>query len=344
MSLLRTTRSRVLLLLAGVSFATLPIEADAAVEHPTNDGVGVGVARQDDGGLRLALDAGPAPQGIGPFERFGLWDSAPRQIPTAFRSVVAHYHAEAPAGTERYVGVRASVDGQRWGEWEWDVADGASIRYDGDERWLQHRVVLLGTAERTPMVSAVELKPIPGPRSRQFTGKQATEAPTYRLRVTRQGQVGGRTANGQIVKPRDFFVSLPSWKALSSKGGNEYQVRLSANGRSIVVPVADVGPWNRNDNYWDLARARYSDLPTGWPQDHAAFFENYNGRRAEKGWVRFPSAVDIADGAYWALGLKGVQATVDVTFLWLGDDPGPGPQPRNSSPSQRPEVVLGNRE
>ncbi len=80
----------------------------------------------------------------------------------------------------------------------------------------------------------------------------------------------------------------------------------------------------------------YKDLPVGWPQDHAAYYERYNKRRAEKGYVRFPSAVDIGDGAYWALGLKGAQATVDVTFLWLGTDPGPNPAPRNSAPSRRP--------
>jgi hypothetical protein len=113
-------------------------------------------------------------------------------------------------------------------------------------------------------------------------------------------------------------------------------VRLSANGRSVVVRVADVGPWNRHDNYWDKNRERYKDLPRGWPEDHAAYYEGYNRGRAELGRVRGPTAVDIGDGAYWALGLRNARATVNVTFLWLGTDPGPNPEPINASPSQRP--------
>jgi hypothetical protein len=137
-----------------------------------------------------------------------------------------------------------------------------------------------------------------------------------------------------------MFVSLPSWSVLSSREGNEYMVRLSANGKSVVVPVMDVGPWNRHDNFWSTERERYKDLPVGWPQDHAAYYEGHNKRRAEKGWVRYPSAVDVGDGAYWALGLKGAQATLDITFLWLGEDPGASPEPLNSSPAKRPVVPV----
>lgn len=152
-------------------------------------------------------------------------------------------------------------------------------------------------------------------------------APTYRLRVTRQGMVGETTANGHVIQPNDVFVSLPCRCALSSRDGHEYQVRLSTNGRSLVVPVWDVGPYWTTDDYWNSQRDGFPDLPTGWPADHAAFYENYRNREAELGLVRFPSAVDIGDGAYWSLGLKGDQAVVDVTFLWLGADPGPYPTP-----------------
>jgi hypothetical protein len=180
---------------------------------------------------------------------------------------------------------------------------------------------------------------IPEPRIfyRSSSSEDVPEvAPTYRLHVTRMGMVGGRTANGYRIKPNDMFVSLPSWKSLSSRNGNEYMVRLSANGKSVVVPVMDVGPWNRHDNFWDAERSWYKNLPRGWPQDHAAYYEGHNKRRAEKGFVRFPTAVDVGDGAYWALGLKGAQAVVDVTFLWLGEDPGENPEPLNSRPSERP--------
>jgi hypothetical protein len=148
--------------------------------------------------------------------------------------------------------------------------------------------------------------------------------------------VGKQTANGHIIVPNDVVVSLPCRCVLSTRGGHEYQVRLSSHGRSLIVPVWDVGPYATNDDFWSPQRTGFPDLPVGWPQDHAAYYEGYNERQAERGYVRFPSAVDIGDGAYWSLGLAGAQATVDVTFLWLGDDPGPTPTPRNADPSQRP--------
>jgi hypothetical protein len=134
--------------------------------------------------------------------------------------------------------------------------------------------------------------------------------------------VGGRTANGHIITPRDRFVSLPSWTVLSSKGGHEYQVRLSYKGRSTVVPVYDVGPYNTRDDYWDYERDKFQDLPRGWPEDHAAYYEGYNNGYGDKGYVRFPTAVDVGDGAWWDdLGIVGDQAELDITFLWMGRDP-----------------------
>ena len=337
MSLLRATRGHVLLFLAGVSLAATPFGPEARARQAVTDVDGL--SRSANGWLRLSADAGPAPRVIGDFDRFGMWDSPPARQAYPFRSVKVRYQDEVPLATERFVAVRASADGLRWSEWEWDVANGSTLQWSGAQQWLQHRIVLMGSAGRTPAVSTLELAPQGGENDWKAADAPRT-APTYRLRVTRQGMVGGRTANGHRITPRDMFVSLPSWTALSSKNGNEYKVRLSANGKSVVVPVMDVGPWNHNDNYWDAERARYKDLPVGWPQDHAAYFEKYNRGRAEKGIVRYPTAVDIGDGAYWALGLKGAQATVDVTFLWQGADPGPNPAPRNAQPSKRPEPPV----
>ena len=105
-------------------------------------------------------------------------------------------------------------------------------------------------------------------------------------------------------------------------GTNDYMVRITYNGRTSVAPVYDVGPWNAHDDYWNEQRQRYADLPRGYPEDHAAYFDGYNGGRAEQGRVRFPTAIDIGDGAWWDdLGIKGDRAVVEVTFLWLGSDP-----------------------
>lgn len=341
MSLLRATRSQVLLVLASFSLAP-PAGPDAAARQATRGAEGV--IQSADGALALTDDAPPAPRAMGTFARFGLWDSAPIAFETPFEALTIHYQAQVPASTEQVVAVRASGDGKHWSEWKLPMVDGATARFDRTRRWAQYRMVLLGSATRSPRVSGVRLVPQTLLQAKSDTDTTVTApaalAPTYRLRVTRQGMVGSRTANGHRITRRDFFVSLPSWSVLSSRNGAEYKVRLSANGRSVVAPVMDVGPWNAQDNYWDDNRTRFKDLPTGWPEDHAAYFERYNRRRAEKGWVRFPSAVDVGDGTYWALGLAGEQATVDVTFLWLGTDPGPNPTPRNSHPSQRPVSVA----
>lgn len=146
-------------------------------------------------------------------------------------------------------------------------------------------------------------------------------APTYRVFATRQGRVGRRTANGHIIQPRDRFVALPSWSVLSSRGGREYQVRVTYRNRSVVLPVWDVGPWNTRDDYWSPNR-RYGDLPVGMPMAQAARQQGYNNGRDEFGRrIRQPNGIDIADGAFWDdLGMTDSD-WVEVTFLWLGADP-----------------------
>jgi hypothetical protein len=160
-------------------------------------------------------------------------------------------------------------------------------------------------------------------------------APTYTIFATRQGLVGHRTANGHRIQPRDRFVALPSYTALSSKGGSEFQVRVTYRDRSVILPVWDVGPWNTTDDYWSTDR-RYNDLPVGVPMAQAAYQDGYNnGRDAWGRRVRHPNGIDIADGAFWDdLGMTGSD-WVQVTFLWLGSDPGPPaqaqPQPQQAT-------------
>jgi hypothetical protein len=171
------------------------------------------------------------------------------------------------------------------------------------------------------LCTALMLAPFPS-----VVDAQEGVAPTYTVWATREGLVGQRTANGHIIQPRDRFVALPSWRVLSSKGGNEFQVRVTYNGRSVVLPVWDVGPWNTHDDYWNPTdRERYRDLPVGTPMAQAAVLQGYNGGLDEFGrTIRDPNGIDIADGAFWDdLGMTRT-AKVQVSFLWLGRDPGPG--------------------
>jgi hypothetical protein len=171
--------------------------------------------------------------------------------------------------------------------------------------------------------------------------EQPSSGPTYSVFATREGLVGHRTANGHRIRPRDRFVALPDWDVLSSNGGNEFQVRVTYHDRSVVLPVWDVGPWNTHDDYWSPKR-RYDDLPVGQPMAHAAYHQRYNGGRDEFGRrIRMPNGIDIADGAFWDdLGMT-KSDVVQVTFLWLGADPGAGQAPP-AEPGPNPVAIEPN--
>lgn len=154
---------------------------------------------------------------------------------------------------------------------------------------------------------------------------QQADAPTFRVFATREGLVGHVTANGHIIQPHDHFVALPSWKVLCSYQGSEYQVRITYKGRTTIAPVWDVGPWNTNDEYWTRERRFYTDLPVGVPMAQAAYMQGYNGGLDMYGRrISNPNGIDIADGTFWdALGMTR-NDWVEVSFLWMGRDPGPG--------------------
>lgn len=201
---------------------------------------------------------------------------------------------------------------------------------------LRHLLSLAILALLTTMASRVTA----GPATEE---PQQALAPTYRIFATREGLVGQMTANGHIIRPRDRFVALPSWSVLAPRGSDKFRVRLTYNGRTVVVPVWDVGPWNTRDDYWSPTR-RYKDLPVGMPMAQAAVLHGYNGGRDEQGRrIREPNGIDIADGTFWDdLGMTRSD-WVEVTFLWLGADPGPGnavpisvPAPAASPPSPPP--------
>ncbi len=145
-------------------------------------------------------------------------------------------------------------------------------------------------------------------------------AVTFRLFATREGLVGGTTANGHVIKERDHFVALPSRLALAKKDGYDKRVLIAYNGKQAVAPVWDVGPWNTRDNYWDVPEARQTGkgLPRGWPAAQSQFFDNYTNGISDKGYdVANPAGIDIGDGTF----LDDLKMTgsdwVDVTFLWL---------------------------
>lgn len=65
-----------------------------------------------------------------------------------------------------------------------------------------------------------------------------------RVKATREGLVGKRTATGYVIEEHVPFVALPSTVALHLW----VKVTNPANGHSIKALVLDVGPWNTNDH------------------------------------------------------------------------------------------------
>src|SRR5437868_13508455 len=113
----------------------------------------------------------------------------------------------------------------------------------------------------------------------------AASAPTVRLWATREGLIGRTTAAGHLISENDHFVALPSRKALNRS------VIVSYHGKSVTAPVLDIGPWNRDEAWWETgsARGQVQDLPRIVPEVGAAYHEGYNdGRDASGRVVTFP--------------------------------------------------------
>ena len=197
-------------------------------------------------------------------------------------------------------GAAASVDvrGLRarggWTEWEPGVptsgpAAARSLRAVLPEPVVdvQARLVL------TPPTDAGWAMPGPVVRDLTLTAHVATRTNAaakrdprrYRVFATREGLVGGTTANGHVIGERDLFVALPSRRALAPRDSSDYTVKVCApTGRCAFAPVWDVGPWNTRDDYWNAEkREQWRDLPPGVPQAQAARQDGYNGGKDQFG-------------------------------------------------------------
>lgn len=268
--------------------------------------------------LKLAAHA-PAPSIFQPHPRFGVAMSGVVELPGVFRIRDLLFARTLPDGSELLLEIRGEVDGG-WTEWRGVEAlralDGAAA--------LQLRALLLAAPDggsptlRSATVRAEQLAPDSVPVSASAFGP-----PTATLWATREGLVGGTTANGHVIVERDRFVALPSTRPLNGRGQYDYVVRVAYQGRVAQAPVWDVGPWNIHDDYWNEARERFADLQRWTPEAEAAYFSDYNGGRDEFGrFVTIPTSIDLADGTFWDdLGMTG-NDWVQVTFLWL-DAPSP---------------------
>jgi hypothetical protein len=306
---------------AGAEPAASTWSADLAEGETAGVALDRGTARLDPDDTFLAAaeeepaDGEPRPTGLLTFPS--------RRLTTPTDRVTAVLDAEVPAGASATVDVRARRGNGGWTEWVPAVrdADLLTVALPTRTSEVQTRLVLAGDPAVGPVV-----------RGARFTAHPATTGLTegtdqgpplaYQVFATREGLVGGTTANGHVIGPRDHFVALPSRRALAPRGRGDYSVKVCApNGRCAFAPVWDVGPWNTRDDYWNPAphRQQWGDLPQGLPQAQAAHLDGYNGGRDQYDRrVANPAGIDLGDGMFWdALGLTG-NAWVSVEYLWTG--------------------------
>ncbi|WP_326946739.1 hypothetical protein OG439_46690 [Amycolatopsis sp. NBC_01307] len=233
--------------------------------------------------------------------------------------VSAAVGADVPAGTSVEVDVRGRTGLNDWTEWTpAGTALGASVGS------VQVRISLHSTTDGVaPAVRSVALSADSVPR---VDALAATTPLTYKVYGTREGLVGGTTANGHKIVSHDHFVSFPSVKSVSPKGTGNYTARVcrTDGSKCEYAPVWEVGPWNIHDDYWNPAsvRAEFKDLPQGKPEAQAAYLDGYNGKKDDSGrTVLNPAGIDLADGVFWdGLGMSD-NGYVNVTYLWTGSGP-----------------------
>lgn len=257
----------------------------------------------------------------------GLLTLPARRVDTPVDRVDATLTLAAGSPATASLDVRGLRAGGRWTEWEPATRTGGTMTMTAalpdPVVAVQARLVLApGDDGAGPAVRNLTLTAHPTTR----TGAAATREPRrHRVFATREGLVGGTTANGHVVTERDMFVALPSRRALAPRDTSDYAVKVCApTGRCAFAPVWDVGPWNTRDDYWNPSdhRAEWRDLPSGLPQAQAAQQDGHNGGKDQFGrTVVNPAGIDLADGLFWdALGLTD-NAWVTVDYLWTGDSP-----------------------
>lgn len=272
-----------------------------------------------DGALRLSSTAaGPASLSDSKAagnDGYGALVLPSHDLDQAVNRVQAHIAARTPSGSRVQVDVRGLDREGEWTGWRRSPRTSAVVLPRPVVR-VQARLTLWSGGQGGGLaVTGVGFTADSVPQAAREDTRAAFSA---RVFATREGLVGGLTANGHVIQPNDHFVALPSTRGLSPRGSTEFSVEVCGPASCETAPVWDVGPWNIRDDYWNppSARERFQDLPQGLPEAQAAFQDGYSsgldgfGRK-----VLNPAGIDLADGTFDAVGLQD-NGFVTVTFLW----------------------------
>ncbi|HEY3560196.1 MAG TPA: hypothetical protein VGL05_22165 [Kribbella sp.] len=321
MRITRTTAlAACLAVTAAIFTATLPSNAAVPDPQPVAAQPVAGSSNVEADGRRIVL--GDAPAAIGSAElkqRSGLAELAPVRLAAPTSAVVVGYTSGTPDGSSAEVDVRSWTNG-RWSEWTATDA-GTPTALPGASDQVQVRIIVSAPPTGAkPWVGDVTVQPTDKAAVPRMTIQAAPL--TSHVFATREGLVGGTTANGHVIASRDHFVALPSRRGLSGNGSGTYSVKVCTASRCAFEPVWDVGPWNTKDDYWNPSATRemWKDLPQGKPEAQAAYQSGYNGGKDQFGrTVANPAGIDLADGVFWDALQLADNGWVDVTYLWTGD-------------------------
>jgi hypothetical protein len=252
-------------------------------------------------------------------QRSGLAELSPIHLAVPTSAVVVGYTTGTPDGSSAEVDVRSWLN-DRWSEWT-AAAAGTPTALPGVSDQVQVRIIVSAPPTgASPWVGDVTVQPTDNAAAPPMS-VQAAPLKSH-VFATREGLVGGTTANGHVIVSRDHFVALPSRSGLSGNGSGTYSVKVCTASRCAFEPVWDVGPWNTKDDYWNASATRemWKDLPQGKPEAQAAYQSGYNGGKDQFGrTVANPAGIDLADGVFWDALKLADNGFVDVTYLWTGD-------------------------
>jgi hypothetical protein len=308
-----------------------PVGWSAGLDHGTST-VNVHYA----GGALRVRSAGFSPAAQRPGEGFGSEVLAAHATGHPVNRVRAALTAATTGTAHAAVEVRGQDGTGAWTEWRTADASGTAVLPRVVDS-VQARVDLYaagGTVEVSGLRLTADTTPVAA-----ATAKPAA-AESYQVYATREGLVGGTTANGHVIQSNDHFVALPSGRALSPNGSSAYSVTVCGPARCETAPVWDVGPWNTTDDYWNPAGTRQSwtNLAQGMPEAEAAYQTGYNGGHDQFGRsVSNPAGIDLADGTFYNVGLND-NGWVTVTYNWTSG--GGGGAPTTNFPTWGSDVNI----
>lgn len=298
-----------------ISGAAVAVSWQADLSQVGSDDVNVRYAA---GALKVrAKGFHPASDGAG--TGYGAELLSAHGLDSPVNRVRTELDADVPSGAEVVVDVRGRASDGTWTEWR-EAADGSAAVLPRPVTQVQARVTFDDPTGRAA-VHGLRLTADNVAQPRSATTATAFSSTVY---ATREGLVGGTTANGHVIKSNDHFVALPSRRGLSPNGSSQYSVQVCGPARCETAPVWDVGPWNIHDDYWNPSsvREQFKDLAQGLPEAQAAYQSGYNGGLDGSGRrVANPAGIDLADGTFYNIGLND-NGWVTVTYLWTGDGGG----------------------